>query len=250
MSMTGTIAGLEGGSDPLSSPFQIANCALLHYTPQLAVSTAAHASKANGASLHVKLSFPHSGPQSGNQSGEANVAKVRVELPKSLPSRLTTLQKACTSAVFDQNPAGCPPESIVGHAKAITPVLPVPLEGPAYFVSHGGAAFPELIMVLQGYGVTIDLAGETFIDEKTDVTSSTFAHVPDAPVSSFELDLPQGKYSALAAIGNLCNQKLVMPTQFVAQNGAQLNQQTRIEVQGCIHRERNRHQRCIDGSSG
>jgi hypothetical protein len=235
--ITATVIGSsesgQGASAHLSVPFQVADCANLAFKPKFAVSTEGKASKANGASLSVKLSFPHSGPQSGNQSGEANVAKVRVELPKSLPSRLTTLQKACTSAVFDQNPAGCPPESIVGHAKAITPVLPVPLEGPAYFVSHGGAAFPELILVLQGYGITIDLAGETFIDEKTDVTSSTFAHVPDAPVTSFELTLPQGKYSALAGIGNLCNQKLVMPTQFVAQNGAQVNQQTRIEVQGC-----------------
>ena len=48
-----------------------------------------------------------------------------------------------------------------------------------------------------------------------------------------ELNLPQGKYSALAANGNLCQQKLLMPTQFVAQNGATLDQSTHIEVEGC-----------------
>jgi len=168
----------------------------------------------------------------GNQSGEANIAKVHVELPKALPSRLTTLQKACTSAQFDTNPAGCPAASVVASAKAITPILPVPLEGPAYFVSHGNEAFPQLILVLQGYGITIDLVGDTFIS-KAGITSSTFAHVPDAPVSSFELTLPQGRYSALAANGNLCQQKLVMPTEFVAQNGATLDQSTHIEVEGC-----------------
>jgi len=75
--------------------------------------------------------------------------------------------------------------------------------------------------------------GDTFINSKTDVTSSTFAHVPDAPVQSFELTLPQGKYSALAANGNLCQQNLSMPTAFTAQNGATLNQDTHIEVEGC-----------------
>jgi len=144
-----------------------------------------------------------------------------VDLPKQLPSRLTTLQKACTAAVFDANPAACPAASIVASAKAITPILPVALEGPAYFVSHGNEAFPQLILVLQGYGITIDLVGDTFIS-KAGITSSTFAHVPDAPVSSFELTLPQGKYSALTANANLCTVKggLKMPTEFVAQNGA------------------------------
>jgi hypothetical protein len=100
------------------------------------------------------------------------------------------LQKACTTKQFDANPAGCPSTSIVGHAKAITPLIPVPLEGPAYFVSNGNEAFLNLIMVLQGYGVTIDLVGDTFIS-KSGVTSSTFKTVPDQPVGSFELTLPE-----------------------------------------------------------
>ncbi len=76
--------------------------------------------------------------------------------------------------------------------------------GPAYFVSHGGAKFPELVVVLQGDGVTVQLHGETFIS-KAGITSSTFRQVPDVPVSTFELKLPQGANSALAANGNLCS---------------------------------------------
>jgi hypothetical protein len=181
----------------------------------------------------------------------------------SLPSRLTTLQKACTKAQFNTNPAGCPSASIIGHAKAITPLLPVPLEGPAYFVSNGGEAFPNLIMVLQGYGIKIDLVGDTFIS-KSGVTSSTFKTVPDQPVSSFELTLPEGPYSALAANGNLCKETktvtvkkkvtievkgkrktvtrklkqtkavaLQIPAEFIAQNGAVLHQTAPITVTGC-----------------
>ena len=87
-------------------------------------------------------------------------------------------------------------------------------------------------MVLQGYGVTIDLVGTTFIS-KSGITSTTFKTVPDSPFSTFELTLPEGKYSALAANGNLCTQKLTMPTEFVGQNGAELHQTTAISTTGC-----------------
>jgi hypothetical protein len=118
-------------------------------------------------------------------------------------------------------------------------VLPVGLSGPAYFVSHGGAKFPELIVVLSGYGTTVQLHGETFIS-KTGITSSTFRNVPDVPITSFELKLPEGPDSALAANGNLCASKLLMPTAFTAQNGAVIHQNTPITVTGCAkHKTKN-----------
>ena len=172
------------------------------------------------------------------QGAEANITKVKVDLPRQLPSRLTTLQKACLAATFEANPAGCPSGSIVGHATVTTPLLPVPLTGPAYFVSHGGAAFPDLTIVLQGYGVTVDLVGSTFIN-KAGITSTTFQTVPDTPFNTFELTLPQGKYSALGsnlplkAHGSFCGQKLAMPTLFKAQNGLEIHQSTPITVSGC-----------------
>ncbi len=216
----------EGATATVSSPFQVTNCATLAFKPRFKVSTSGKTSKKGGASLDVKLTFPNT-----PQGSKANIASVKVELPKQLPSRLTTLQQACLAKVFDTNPAACPAASIVGYARAVTPILPVPLTGPAYFVSHGGEAFPSLIVVLQGYGVTVELVGTTFI--KAGITSSTFKTVPDVPVGSFELHLPQGKYSALAANGNLCKKKLTMPTGFVAQNGVVVKQATRIGVLGC-----------------
>jgi hypothetical protein len=108
----------------------------------------------------------------------------------------------------------------------------VHLAGPAYFVSYGGAKFPELIIALSGEGVTVYLHGETFIN-KAGITSSTFRTIPDVPIGTFELKLPQGPDSALAANGNLCTSKLVMPTSFVAANGMQIKQSTPIKVTGC-----------------
>jgi hypothetical protein len=223
----GALTSSEGAVSALHVPFQVTNCAVLGFKPIFSVSTSGHTSRAGGASLHVKLTYPKA--PFGSQ---ANIGKVKVDLPKQLPSRLTTLQKACPDSVFNANPAACPPDSRIGTATATTPVLPVHLEGPAYFVSHGGAKFPELIIALTGQGVTVYLHGETFIS-KAGITSSTFRTIPDVPIGTFELNLPQGSDSALAANGNLCTAKLVMPTTFVGANGVSLKQSTPITATGC-----------------
>ncbi len=227
MSLTGTVQLNEGGTSTISTPFQVTNCAALKFEPKFTVSTSAKTSRTGGASLTAKLAYPNV-----PQGTDADIAKVKVELPKQLPSRLTTLQKACTAVQFEANPAACPTASKIGYAVVHTPLIPVPLQGPAIFVSHGGEAFPSLTLVLQGYGITIDLVGTT--DIKSGVTSTTFKTVPDQPFSSFELTLPEGPYSALTAPGNLCTAKnLTMPTEFLAQNGAELKQSTKITVTGC-----------------
>jgi len=254
LSIAGTIAGDEGATASVSSPFRVANCASLKFVPKLTASTSGRTSRQIGASLHVKLAYP--------KAPQANLASVKVDLPKQLVSRLATLQGACLASVFEQNSAACPATSRVGTASVSTPVLPVRMSGPAYFVSHGGKRFPELIVVLQGDGVTFDLHGETLIDS-AGVTSTTFRTIPDVPVQTFELNLPEGSGSALAANGKLCQTArtvtvakrvevrvhgrlrivtrrmkkkvggLEMPTALTAHNGAVIHQNTPISVTGC-----------------
>jgi hypothetical protein len=227
-SIGGSVTSREGSTVGFSSRFQVTGCGDLAFKPVFKVSTSGKTSKARGASLDARVSFPK-----GALGTQANIAKVKVDLPKQLPSRLTTLQKACTAATFEANPGACPAASVIGVVKAVTPTLPDVLNGPVYFVSHGGAAFPDLVIVLQGDGVRVDLTAATFIS-KAGITSSTFKTVPDVPVSTFELYLPEGPYSALTANGrNLCGSKLVMPTAFTAQNGLTMRQSTPIAVTGC-----------------
>jgi hypothetical protein len=227
-----TITSTQGTSAALSSPYGAIECARMPFKPKLTASTEGKASAnngGNGASLTVAVTSK-GGP--GVKGQEANIRKVDVQLPKGLSARLRTLQRACTEQQFAKNPAGCPKESNVGTATAITPVLPVPLKGYAYLVSHGGKAFPELIVVLQGDGVTLNLNGETLI--KKAITYSHFQTVPDAPISSFKLTLPERKFSALASpAGNLCGKTLLMPTTIEGQNGAVITQNTKLAVTGC-----------------
>jgi hypothetical protein len=227
--IVGTVSSTQGASENVASPFAVAGCQGLPFKPVLVASTQARVSKAGGASLTVKVT---------SSTGQANIAKVDLQLPKSLPARLTTLQQACTEAQFATNPAGCPAGSDIGTATAVTPILNTPLTGPAYLVSHGGAAFPDVELILQGEGVTIVLDGQTQI--KQGITYSHFETVPDAPISTFETVLPEGPHSALTIPlssskpkTSLCGESLKMPTKLVGQNGATINQSTTITVAGC-----------------
>ena len=227
MHIEGTLTGAQGATANVSAPYQAANCGSLPFTPKLTTTTGGSFSKITGDSLIVKVTA---------QPGQSNIAKTRIALPKQLPSRLTTLQHACLEAVFATNPASCDERSNIGYAVVHTPVLKNPLVGPAYLVSHGNAAFPDVEFVLQGEGIELILDGQT--DIKNGVTTSTFNSVPDAPVSSFEAVLPTGPHSALTGyvannVKTLCATSLVSPTTITGQNGAVIQQQTKVAITGC-----------------
>jgi hypothetical protein len=223
LSITATLNGSQGASFPASYPFKVTNCAALKFKPTFEASTEARTSKANGASLRVRVT--------SSGLGAANIGKTKVTLPIALPSRLTTIQKACRDTIFEVNPDSCPEGSNIGTAIIHTPVFNNPLKGPAFLVSHGNAAFPDVEFVLRGEGVTIILDGKT--DIKKGITTSAFETLPDAPFTEFETVLPEGPHSALGANGNLCAKPLMMPTVITSQSGVVMNQQTRIKVSGC-----------------
>jgi hypothetical protein len=227
LSQDTSLTSTSGAGQTLSTAFAVTDCGSLPFKPTFEAATSASTDpttvKANGASLRVNLL---------QGMHEANIHSVVASLPKQLPSRLTTLQKACPEATYAANPFACPAGAKVGTATVTTPVLPGKLTGPAYLVSHGGAAFPDLDLLLEGSGVRVILNGTTQI--KNGITTSTFGSIPDVPVTSFVLDLPQGANSALAVNGReFCTQTLIMPTTITAQSGKVIKQETNVGVAGC-----------------
>jgi hypothetical protein len=231
-----TLAALDGTPATASSPFKVTDCTSLPFKPVFTASSPTAPSRADGASLEVGFTQP------GHQ---ANIKSVVTSLPTVLPSRDSTLKLACPEKTFRSGYRNCPKTSRVGSASVTTPVLPEKLTGPAYLVSHGGAGFPDLDLFLEGDGgVHVDLVGNTEIAKG--ITTSTFASVPDVPVSSFLLSLPTGRDSLLGAGASLCAKPLYMPTTITAQSGAVIKQRTRISIGSCkikllSHRVRGRH---------
>jgi hypothetical protein len=232
--ITATIASTQGAHATVASPFAVTGCDNMPFAPAVSFTTSGRTSRVDGASLYVDIVDP---------PGDDVAGKVKVDLPKALPARLTTLQKACTARTFDENPAACPSGSIVAYGRTKTPVLASALEGPGYLVSHGGQAFPELVFVLQGEGIRFDLHGET--DIKHGITSSSFASIPDVPVEFFEGVFPEGPHSALGANGDLCKEKLTAPNRFVAENGKTIDRSTPIKVTGCAKAKKKKRTRAL-----
>jgi hypothetical protein len=224
--LIGTTLGAPGASfgTPvnLSTPFSLTGCNKLPFKPAYKVTTAGTFTKKNGTSLETTLNLA---------AGSSNVKSVQVTLPKQLPSRLTTLQKACPEKTFEANPYTCPAGSFVGGARANTPVLGVKVKGPAILVSHGGRAFPDLDLILEGEGVKVILVGNT--DIKNGITKTTFAATPDTPVTSITVNLPAGPHSALTGFGDLCTRPLIMPTVITGQNGAVYKKNVQLNTPGC-----------------
>jgi hypothetical protein len=253
-----TVAGTVGTSARVSNRFALTACKGLAFKPKLDASTNAHTSLAGGASLDVKLTSPKAEP--GTQ---ANIAQVKLTLPKQFSTRLTALQSACLQATFDADPASCPAASVIGIARARAPLLLGPLMGPVYLVTRGHDALPSPIVVVQGQGVTLELRGSTTIG-KAGTASIAFDAIPDVPMESLEVYMPRGPRSLLDAGTSLCAlgktvtvkreilrraggrtvrrtvnareripASLPMATELVAHNGARVRQTTKIAVSGC-----------------
>ena len=227
LSTISSVAGFVPGSSEsstvtASSPFQVSNCAALPFKPAFTATSGAKVTKANGASLETTLKMP---------SGSSNIKSLLVQLPTQLVSRQTTLNKACLAAAFEANPYSCPSGSFVGGVSAKTPLLPGTLKGPAILVSHGGEAFPDLDLLLEGSGVRVILVGHTKITKK--ITTTNFSENPDLPVSQITVNLPIGSHSAVTNNGELCPKPLVMPTTITGWNGATVKQNTIVKVTGC-----------------
>jgi hypothetical protein len=219
-----TARSVQGTTAGLAVPYSPTECAALPFAPKLTASVEGKPSRKNGIGFNTKVVEGY--------AWESNASFVKLELPKQLPSRVTTLQKACKVAIFQANPAQCNADSVIGTASVVTTSLPVRIGGPIYLVGHGGAKFPEVVMVLQGYGVTLYLYGETFVS-KAGITSVTFENIFDGPVPLFEVHLPAGPDSILGANGDLCASPLRIPIILVAYNGLTVKESPRIAVPGC-----------------
>ncbi len=197
----GSVAGVVANP---SSPFRVGSCASLPFRPRLSFRLKGSTKRGGHPALRAEL---RAAP------GEANIAKAVVGLPHSEFLAQEHIRTICTRVQFAAST--CPAGSVYGHARAISPLLDQPLEGPVYLRSSSNP-LPDLVADLNG-PIHIVLVGR--IDSVNGGIRSSFAAVPDAPVSKFVLSMDGGKKGLLVNSQNLCASVNRAGVSLVAQSG-------------------------------
>jgi DNA-binding beta-propeller fold protein YncE len=214
--VTGIATSVLGQPAALSNPFQVGGCKALSFSPKLKISLKGGTRRnANPALKAVVVE---------GVAGEANVARASVALPHSEFLDQAHIGTVCTRVQFAAGAVPgeeCPAGSIYGFAKAVTPLLDKPLEGPVYLRSSSNT-LPDLVASLRGQ-VDVVLDGRVDTDKAAGIRT-TFESVPDAAISTFTLEMKGGKKGLLVNSENICKKPQRATAKILAQNGKNANQ--------------------------
>ena len=178
-------------------------------------------------------------------TSEAGIEKAVVRLPKSLALDPNNAQALCefvdgTKPDLENH---CPKGSIVGRARAKTPLLKDDLVGNAYFVKNiridpdtGNEirTLPMIVVALRGE-IAVNLYGESSTTRGGKLVN-TFANVPDAPISRFNLNIKGGRNGILAVTRtrrakiNLCAGRHIAEVENDGQNGRRHDLDVRMKT--------------------
>lgn len=207
--VTGSAVSTEGAVASLATHFQASDCRALAFKPELKLRLKGATRRAGHPSLKAVLTFPKTG-------SSANIASARVGLPHSEFLDQGSIGAVCTQPQLLSRT--CPKASIYGRAKAWSPLLDKPLEGPVYLGVGYGHELPDLVADLDGQ-IRVLVNGKVDTTPKKGLRN-TFELVPDAPVSRFVLELKGGRKKGLLENSeNLCSKPQRAQARFVAQNG-------------------------------
>jgi hypothetical protein len=222
-----TVTGDQGALAHQSVPFQAANCSELPFGPKLDLRLKGGMHRTGNPALTATVTA---------RPGEANIGRTVVTMPPSLILDNEHIGNPCTKVQFAAN--SCPEDSIMGTAVAISPLLEKPLEGTVYLATGYGHKLPDVLAVLKGQ-VDVNLDG--IVSSKNGGLRTTFAEVPDVPVTKFTLSLYGGKRGLLQiSSDHLCASAPKASVQMTGQNNRRANTRSKIRLSCGKHSNRGR----------
>ncbi|HUC08629.1 MAG TPA: hypothetical protein VMR96_11140 [Solirubrobacterales bacterium] len=221
MSIAGLMTGVGGDLHSTTDdtffrtafPFQVGSCASLFFKPRLSLRLFGGTHRGAHPKLRATLAMP---------SGGANIARASVALPSSEFLDQSHIGTICTRVQFAQN--ACPPGSVYGTVTARTPLLDEALTGNLYLRSSNHL-LPDLVAALRGK-IDANVVGR--IDSINGGIRSTFAAVPDVPVSSAVFTFKGGAKGLLVNSTDICRRTPRAVVKFEAHNGDRITTRPKL----------------------
>ncbi len=205
----------------VTSPFQAADCASLGFKPKLSIHLIGGTKRADNPKLRAVFT---------TRAGDANVAKIQVTLPHSEFIEQGHFKTICTRVQFAAGAVpgeACPKGSVYGYARAFTPLLDEPIEGPVYLRSSSHP-LPDVVAALHNKQIDVNVDGR--VDSVGGRLRSTFEMLPDAPVSKVVLNMQGGKKGLFVNSTDLCRRPHRALVNLDGQNGKLRDFKTPLKV--------------------
>jgi hypothetical protein len=214
----------EADDNPFTatSPFQAADCAALPFEPKLTLKLQGGTKRGDFPKLKAFLRM--------RGFGEAGVARAQVTLPRSEFIANAHFKTICTRVQFKEaggNGEACPAGSVYGWARAKTPILAEPLEGPV-FLRSSEHQLPDVVASLRGQEINVHLVGH--VDSVKGQLRNTFETVPDAPVEWASFSFQGAKKGLFENSTNLCVGKHRATVKFTGQNAKRYDYSPAVQV--------------------
>jgi hypothetical protein len=224
-----TLAGIWGGGSALfssaddapvlrSARFQAAGCRGLGFKPRLGIRLRGSTKRGGHPALRAAY-VP--------QPGHANLRRLALAFPRSAFVENANFRTICTRVQYAVN--ACPKGSIYGRAKAWTPLLSEPLQGPVYLRSSDNL-LPDAVFALKGL---IDIEVAVRIDSVKGRLRATVTEAPDAPVSRVVVQMQGGRKGLFVNSRNICRGANRGSVKLIAQSNRRATLKPRFRARGC-----------------
>jgi hypothetical protein len=233
MALNTRLTSDKGTTATPSSRFQVGGCRDLGFKPRLSLRLFGKTNRGAHPKLRAVLRA---------RKGDANIRRIQVALPRSAFLDQSHIRTVCTRVQFAAEQ--CPEGSIYGHVRAVTPLLDNPLEGPVYLRSSNNP-LPDLVVALKGQ-VEIEAVGR--IDSVRGGIRTTFAAVPDAPITKVVLTMHGGSKGLLINSRNLCQATSHADVKLKGHNGKSASPHPILQ-NDCAEKRNNQETNSVGGRS-
>jgi hypothetical protein len=221
-SVDALITGESGATLNLANRFQVGGCENLGFKPTTKIELIGGTKRGAHPGLRGVLSA---------RAGDANIGRIAVTIPRSEFLDQAHIRTICTRVQFAAKQ--CPKGSLYGYAKAFTPLLDFPVEGPVYLRSSSNK-LPDLVVAVRGpEHQPIESAVVGRIDSIRGQIRTIFESVPDVPLSKVILTMQGGEKGLLVNSRDICAERFRANVKMTAQNGRAFNSRPVMRNRKC-----------------